>query len=304
MTTVADRMRRRRRLSRRETAVVATYVLAVLGVAGTMNYVVWNHHAQRPPLHVAEAAEGLMEMPVIAGTGAALPLLERLADRYEADSGKRIRIASSIGSSGGLAALADGVIDCAVVSRPLRPEERAAGAIHPFALAPVVLAAGRDVPLDGMASEDLVRLVEGTQTAGSNGAPALMILRETGDSGFAVFGQRITGFHEAWQRSLASGRWPVVYTDEDMERALVKQSAGAGIIDYGTLRLHNLPLHVIPVDGLAPAEDGSAPYPYVRPFTLVCPVAPGHRLAGFVRFLRTPETRQLIRSFGYLEGTP
>ena len=83
---------------------------------------------------------------LIAGSGVVLPILGRLAAVYNVEGPGEVRVAPSIGSGGGLAALRDGAIDCAVVSREVSAQEMGDWRVIPFARSAVILAAGQDVP--------------------------------------------------------------------------------------------------------------------------------------------------------------
>ncbi len=63
---------------------------------------------------------------MVGGTGAALGLMEALGQGWSADAGDgaSVRVPASLGSGGGLRALRDGVLDVAVVGRPLTGRER------------------------------------------------------------------------------------------------------------------------------------------------------------------------------------
>ena len=63
----------------------------------------------------------------VGGTGAATEMLKVLGEAYAAHSEHRLEVIPSLGSSGGIRALADGAIALSVSGRPLKPEESAKG---------------------------------------------------------------------------------------------------------------------------------------------------------------------------------
>ena len=62
----------------------------------------------------------------LGGTGGGMGMAQRIADAYAA-SGPRIEIIPGLGSSGAINAVADGVIELAISSRPLKPKEAERG---------------------------------------------------------------------------------------------------------------------------------------------------------------------------------
>ncbi len=291
MQTATDHLQDTIEFRRRGLLAATLYLMTVFAVAGIMWGFVWNEGSRRPHFDLAGAvATQPAKYPVIAGTGAALPLLQRLTTDWQAAGGETILIAPSIGSGGGLAALTDSVIDCAIVSRPLQPIESEGRVLHPLAMAPIVLAAGRGVAVNRISPDELVRLVAHQDAGEANGAG--VVLREPGDSAQEVLAQAIPGFGEAIALAMEQKSWPLAFTDADMERFLIDRSSFVGVFDLGTISLKSLPLKAIPIDG----EPGQ----YLRPFTLVC--RQDHRLAGFLDHLSSIAVQETMRSAGYQVG--
>jgi phosphate transport system substrate-binding protein len=289
METATDHLQSTIEFRRRGLLAAALYLMTVFAVGGIMWGFIWNEGANRPHLNLAGAvATQPAKYPVIAGTGAALPLLQRLASDWNAAGGRTILVAPSIGSSGGLAALSDGVIDCAIVSRALNPQESEGKIVHPLAMAPIVLAAGQGARLHKVSGDKLVRLVGHQNDPDVTGAG--FVLREPGDSAQEVLAQAIPGLRAAIVLATEQKSWPLAFTDADMERFLIDRSNSVGVFDLGTISLKSLPLRAIPIDG--------APDRFLRPFTLVCRQA--HRLGGFLEYLDSATAQETLRSAGYL----
>jgi hypothetical protein len=279
------------RTFRRQGAVAATfYLLAVLATGGAMYGFIWHQGGETPPtVGGAHAALPLSPHPIIAGTGAALPLLEALATGYAESGGGVVLIPPSLGSGGGLRALADGVIDCAVVSRDLNPEEAQGYRVIPLAHAPVVLAGGRNVPADAVADlDELVALI--ASEVNRNASSFTFVLREPGDSGQMRLAEALPAVATALGRAQAAGHWPVAYTDADMERMLLESRHAVGVFDAGTIALGKLPLTPLTLPGDLRLQ---------RPFLLVCSPSGVQRLQGFLAHLATPAVRSWMRDLGY-----
>ena len=63
----------------------------------------------------------------MGGTGSATELLKHLGRGFASESETQIEVIPSLGSSGGIRALGDGVLDLAVSGRPLKPDEKSKG---------------------------------------------------------------------------------------------------------------------------------------------------------------------------------
>ena len=280
--------------------VVALLVLAV-GVA--MVLVVYTAHT-RTGLVSGPAGDRPAPIPpvpaavTIAGTGAAIPLVKALGKRFEEQDGAPILVEPSIGSSGGVAALEDGRIDCAMVSRDLRPGEAQRYPVVSLALAPVVLATAGDVPPAQITGAQLADLYSGKKQLWADSKPVSVILRESGDSGTAVFAKRFPGFGPIHEESLRARRFRIALTDLEMERALLESPRVLGLFDYGTILLHGLELNVVPVDDLTPIGN-LHDYPLTRPLLLVCRADPDANLVRFLTFVCSPTQRKFVAQHGY-----
>ncbi len=288
--------------TRTELAFVAAYAALVLLVgAGMIAVVRVEHRAQ--PVASAEAAVSDATAPprdhvLVAGTGVALPLLEVLAEAQAAASPVPIRVAPSIGSSGALAALRDGAIDCGVVSRELTEEESAGLRVVPFARATVVLAAGAELPARELAGDELLALVRGERRTWDDGGPVTVLLREPGDSAAAALAARLPGFGEAHDRASRDEVWRTVITDLAMERALVDGPRALGLFDRGTIAIRGLPLQELPVTGL----DGAGPV--TRTLALVVSGDPPPEVDAFVQHVVGPVGQAVVARWAYEPARP
>src|SRR5919198_1706517 len=93
----------------------------------------------------------------VGGTGAATELLRALGAAYYARGGDSVEVIPSLGSTGALRALADGVLDLAVSARPLDPQEAAALVVLKKMRTPFVLATSHHRP-GGIKRDDLAEL--------------------------------------------------------------------------------------------------------------------------------------------------
>ena len=221
---------------------------------------------------------------VLAGSGAAIPLLSILASEYRSATGRAVTVAGSIGSSGGLLALKDGMVHGALISRPPRPQESQVWRVLPLARTRVGLAANPSVPFDSLTQTQVAAIFQGALY------PELApILREEGDSGTAIF--TIANPVAAGGLQSPGRRLPTAYTDQEMERLLESRPGALGVLDEGLVHLKKYRLKTITV-----TDSGGD---LGRTLYLVVPQAPSSELASFLEFLGGPQGAQLVRASGY-----
>lgn len=123
----------------------------------------------------------------IAGTGAGMALLKVLGARYEKQHpGARVTVYPSLGSTGGIRAVADGRIEIACASRGLSSQEAGLGlAQWTFARTPFVLAVGSSRPETDLPQAQVADVYAGRVRAWRNGDPVRVILRPRSDTAHA-----------------------------------------------------------------------------------------------------------------------
>ncbi len=245
----------------------------------------------RPTAVVPKTDPGLLEL---AGSGSNLPLTRALAEAYMAGRpGARVVVHESIGSTGGVLATLDGLVDVGLVSRPVREDERARGVhVVPYARVAVVFAAHPSVPDTVLAPATVLALYGGESTAWPDGSAVRVLLRESGDSGHAAVARVLPQFTEVTERAYREGRWPVLYQDLAMQQALLTTPGALGVFDRGAIRAQNLPLKVLALAGTErePAKDLA--------FVTAGPPAP--EAARFMDFVASPAGRALTERLGYV----
>lgn len=259
-------------------AFFASLAVLLLGLGASLVIVTFVEAGPHPPDVEPRAQIGAARDPrVLAGSGSNTLLTERLVDTFLASGGAPIAVEpDSIGSGGGLRALRDGVIDGALVSRPLSASETEGARAIPYARTDVVLATNaRFVPDDRAA---ILALFSG------RGSSLTPLLRELGDSGVESVRAVWPELAAAHEDAVRTQRFEVLYTDDAMARALAEVDDAIGLTDRGQLRLRRSPARALDV------VVGS------KVLTLV---VRDERLDDFVRFLASDTARAVIVDAGY-----
>lgn len=287
------------RLGARALALGALPALLSLGVA--LALVRSAEAGEVPPMpSEVEPTRGARDVVELAGSGSNVPIVRAAVARFGPDA---LRVHPSIGSGGGLRALRDGVIDAALVSRPLRARERAGLTRHCFARVPVVFAAHPRVRQPQLSRAQILAAYRGERAAWPSDEPLFVFQREPGDSSHATVRAGWPEFasvdQESWERRL----FVVPTTDQAMVRALMDTEGSLGLVDLGLLRLERSHLQPLTFDGVVPSAESvaSRDYTFSKELAIVTrddvPLRPA--LAEFLEFLASAAARDLLRSWDY-----
>ncbi len=232
------------------------------------------------------------------GSGAATPLVQALARAYAAaHPALPVRVEPSVGSTGGVAAAADGAVDLGLVGRGLRPSEATVLQLVPLALDAVVLATAPDVEREGLTREELRGLYAGERSSGLT-----LLLRDAQETANDALESAFPELRPLRESAAASARFRVLEHDDAMAYALLTTPHGVGVFSLGALLSWRLPLHALALDGLRPSVQALAAkqWPAVRTVAVVYRPERRTRLAPFLAFVASPEGRAVTRAAGYL----
>ena len=250
----------------------------------------------------APAEAPVADLLDVAGSGSNLPITRALAGAYPASLLDRPVIHDSIGSGGGVRALLDGAVELAIVSRGLGPTERELGLVEtPYARVPVVLAVNASVTEVGLEPEEIVAIFSGERTTWSDGSPIVVLMRERGDSSHRAVAAELPGFAEASERAWDSGRFRVLYHDDDMREAIAATPGAIGLYGQGAIP-DGTPIRGLLVSGAKPTVEAmvAGAYPFAKDLSFVSRGPPSGVAQRFVAFSHTPEGREVVRAMGGL----
>lgn len=239
------------------------------------------------------------EIITVEGTGDSQILLSRLAQAFASQQPDiQVVVPDSIGSGGGIRAVASGKAGLGRTARPLTEEETKSDLVqYLFARSPVVLAAHPSLAqLQSFPSATLVDLYSGQhQSWDAVGGPAnkvYLITREPGDSSRRALEEKIPGFDKIDH----AGK--VFYNTPSAALAIAKHAFSAGYLPLGWAKTEKL--HIIALDGVFPDEASvvSDKYPLVTPFYIVSKGPASGAAKRFVDFLFSEPAQHLMREAG------
>jgi phosphate transport system substrate-binding protein len=236
----------------------------------------------------------------LAGSGAATPLVrEALAVLRPRTPETTWLLEDSVGSAGGVAAVADGAVDVGLVSRPLNDAERTLGLeVETVALDAVVVAAHPDVSAEGLTSDELRALYAGAKRTWPGGAAATVLLRDRGESANAALERAVPGLVASRAGEL---HFRVLFHDAAMVEALASTPGALGVSSLALLSGAQARIQVLALDGLLPdaraLEEGR--WPATRPISLVYRAERRAAVTPLLGLLRSAEGAAIARRAGY-----
>jgi phosphate transport system substrate-binding protein len=175
---------------------------------------------------LAFASQASAQALTLGGTGGAMGMAERLGAAYAAADGPQVEIIPSLGSSGAISAVADGAIDLAISSRPLRTAESARGLVAiPIARTPLVFATSRQES-STLGSADISAIFASVDPKWPDGAELRIVLRPASDTDLPILADYFPGFAEAVESARQRYEIPVAATDQD-NAALAEELPGS-----------------------------------------------------------------------------
>ena len=224
----------------------------------------------------AQAADTLN----IGGTGSALGGIQRLADAFERQHPDiDIIVLPSLGSGGGIKALAAGKIALAVSARPLKPAETAVGLVErEYARSPLVFATRHDTAADGVTLAEVTRAYRGALATWPDGARLRLVMRPAAEADTMFLRTLSPEMDEAVDVAIKRDDLFVAINDQDNAKALETIRGSLGVISVGQMRAENRDLKALTFDGKAGTIDGgqrrnlplcqaSLPHDRARPVT-------------------------------------
>ena len=233
----------------------------------------------------------------VGGTGTAIGMLQQVGAEFTTATGVKVDVVSSLGSTGAIRALTDGLLDIAVPARPLKSDESAAGLRQVAVLRTAYVIATSHSNPGGLKSTDIAKIFAAEKPAWSDGAPIRIILRPRSDTDTALLAELFPGMNDALEVARGRAELPTAATDQD-NAALAERIPGSLVGTTATqIKTEHRDLHVVRLDGVEPtlANFESGAYRFEKKLYFVVPrnSAPDGR--RFVEFLRSPQGVKALR---------
>ena len=236
----------------------------------------------------------------VGGVGAATKLLPILFAEF--DSQEKLQVIPSLGSSGGLRALAENAINIAVAGRPLNAEEIKLGmTVGATVRTPFVLVTSHPKP-NGLKRAEVADIYKTPNPAWIDGSPIRVILRPKSDSDTPVLIASFPGMSAALDAARARHDVLTAATDQDSADSAERLQGSLAGSTLTQITTEQRNLRLIAIDGVAPSLEALeiGTYPIGKTLHFVLPAQKHPVAERFLAFLLSPPGQAILRKTGNL----
>ena len=237
---------------------------------------------------------------VVAGTGDNQNLLRLLAAEFEKQNpGVKVEVPDSIGSKGGIKAVAAGKVDLGRTARAVKPAEATGLVEYRFGISPVVFVAHSTA--EGVSNVNTQQAldiyagrIDNWQELGGPRHRLYAVDREKGDSSRSVLEKKLQGF------SGLESKAKIFFSTTDTVAALSENKFTFGFLPMS--EVVRTELNTLSVDGITPSVENisTGRYPYVTEFYLVSKGQATGLAKQFIEFVRSQQAQAIISQFGVI----
>jgi phosphate transport system substrate-binding protein len=247
--------------------------------------------------HALAAADELK----VGGTGSATGVLQRMSAAYNAaHPGDKVEVVFGLGSSGGIAAAAEGAIGVSVSGRALKAEEKAAGLQSARLLDTPFLFVTSYAQPQKLSKKDIVAIFDGGLNKWPDGRDIRPVLRPKADSVTPFLISAFEGMQPAMDKLRQRQDVPVAATDQDNKDTAEKvpdSFAGMTLVQFVTESPRLRPIALDGADAsVATMESGA--YPLKMTLHTVVKADPSPVVKRFMSFMHSPDGAKIIRESG------
>ena len=240
----------------------------------------------------------------IAGTGSAIGTMKLLASAFEKTApGVQVQVLSSVGSSGGIKAVAQGAIDVGISSRALKEEESKMGlSVTAYAKTPFILVVSENIPIAGLSSGALAKIFRGETQTWPNGERIRLIMRPATETDTLLAKSISQEMSWAVDAALSREGMLVALTDQDSIQMLEKIPGAIGFSTLTQVVVEKRRLKILSLDGEWPFVSSriKGSYPFFKTLSLVTKAEPSKTVRRFIDFILSERGRRILEESGNL----
>jgi len=237
------------------------------------------------------------------GTGAATGTIQVLAEEYRREQPSfTLAVVDGLGSTGGIKAVTAGALDFALVGRPLKAQEQAAGLVElEYGRTPFVIVTNKE-GVDNLSLVQLASLIAGDTPTWPDGSPVRLVLRPVADADTELLGRFSPGVKEALAVAHKRGGMVRAITDGESANESERLAGSLGTSSVALLRSEKRALRVLSVDGILPTPENfaSGAYPHGKTMTIVTKGKPNEATQKFLDFMSSEKGRLVLVRLGHL----
>ena len=237
----------------------------------------------------------------IGGTGIALGAMRAIAERLSAMSPPlTVDVLPSLGTPGGLKAMAAQQIDIALAGRSLTAEEAALGAREASCLTTALVFATSHPTASAITRDRLASIYSEAGPYWEDGRPLKVVLRSRSSSEIPFLARAMPELNAAFQIAYKRPEMPIGTTDQENAEIAERAAGSLAIITLLQIQSERLRLRALTLDGIVPnaATIADRSYPLSYRVCLVLPATPSPAADRFIAYVKTADGRALLRSLG------
>jgi phosphate transport system substrate-binding protein len=237
----------------------------------------------------------------IGGTGMALATMRQLGAAFmAARPGVAFDVLPSLGTGGGLAAVAAGAIDLALSVRAINQAEQTKGLqCLPYARTPIAFVTHPGVGIHDTTLSEVARIFTGAMAIWPNGTAIRLVRREPSDADWTTLRAQSADLAQAVTAALARPGLLTVATDQENADALERLPGSFGAMSIGQMYAEGRRVVPLTLDGEAPQIEALATgrYRLSRTLHVVWRNQPAPDVADF---LQTERASTILVRLGHI----
>lgn len=240
----------------------------------------------------------------IGGTGTATSLMFRLGQACADLHGTRFEVKPSLGSVGGLRALAANRIDLAVALVPANDPGRVVTSF-PIGRTPKLFASHPGVPAFDFSAEELARLLSGQQRRFPDGTTARVVRRPASEREWLMLTNGPAPFHALAGAEPSPGEL-VAISGRDNAQLLTSLPFSLGLISLCQVASERLDLTVHALGGQRGSLDTlrRGTWPFAVTIHVATRTDASDQVRHFLSYIQDPANRDLLEQLGVLPQGP
>jgi len=285
-------------------AILTFIILAVSGCRGSYKAAEIKAAETQAELNQSRAPGSQRTNLMVGGSGSNLPIIRVLARAFmERYPGIGVEIPESLGSTGGIKSVNEGLIDIGLTAREFLPAERELGLEYiPYARVLLTFAVNNNVNIDNLTEEQLLGIytakITNWKEVGGPDHEIIVLTRELSDSSRLVWNNCLKGFEKAGNLPEAV----LLRTDQAMNEAITSIPYSIGWTDLGAVTLEYPGTSMLEINGVTPKYEKvlNGEYPYIKELAFVTKGNPAGDALKFINFVRGWEGTRILMDNGYM----
>ncbi|MEL6351035.1 MAG: substrate-binding domain-containing protein [Cyanobacteria bacterium J06627_28] len=254
------------------------------------------------PVESAAGSDQSASTITIIGASTPYPALEKLAEAYQKQADVQINFLDSSQSSGGIAAVKEGVVELGTVTRPPKPEEQADNLTYREIARDLLLVAVHPSVenIDGLTTEALQAVYSGKATNWREfgGPDAEIVVLDRAEDTSA---KRLLRSHYLGDTLENAPNAIMLRRESNVIEALQNTPYSIGTLSRARATTQSLPINHLSLDGIEPTPEklSAGQYSMARSLGIVWQGTPSASTQGFIDFVSSPEGRAVLEQAGF-----